>query len=357
MANPKFSETLTNTYTGEEKEITASKEDVFLRRKNEQITKWENEQYIRERQQEAQRITDKYHAVTSYLQTLSYYNLTPLSPELYLKENISKIHRRSRPMPTLEDAKKTVGITGVLELKAVFFEESKKKLEELDIKAKELFSSRLKEYIQNVKKDEEDYLQRRKKEEKASKTLIQALSRGGITAAKIYYSYALDHDYFSLNTMNRYIPEYSSISYIRNTREIRLSYRIPNSSEIPEIAKYEYNKKTDSIEPMLMDAKSAARWKLRIAESVLLRAAALVFMSDAYERVKSVSITGYLRYYDSAFGNYQIKNVIWFSMSREIYDKISLELVNPVDLFNRVLKAKTASGLYKKEPYAITEIE
>ena len=357
MANPKYSDILRNPYTGEEIEITASKEDVFLRRRDEQIDKWEKEQYIRQQQQEAQRLTENLQAVTGYLRTLCYCNLHPLSPESYINESLSLIYHRRRYKPTLDDAEKDVGITTFVKAKAILPGKSKAKLEDLRLKAKELLASRLEEYNQKVKEDEEEYLQKRNKEERTLRNRIYALSKGSIVAARQYYAYALDHDDYSVDSSNRFQPEHTDIKFLPDTGEIRFAYRIPNGDEIPAVARYEYDLKTDSIVPRNYDIKTSAKWKLQIAESVLLRTAALVFLSDHYDKIKNVSITGYLRYYDTAFGNDQYKAVIQVNLLRTVFDKVSLETVNPIDLFSRVLKANIAAGLYVKEPYALSEIE
>ena len=42
--------------------------------------------------------------------------------------------------------------------------------------------------------------------------------------------------------------------------------------------------------------------RIAIAQSILLRSAALAYWSDTYENLKVLHITGYLSYFDSAFG-------------------------------------------------------
>ena len=83
----------------------------------------------------------------------------------------------------------------------------------------------------------------------------------------------------------------------------------------------------------------------------------MVFRSDYYEKVKNITVNGYLRYYDPAFGNDQKNTVIRAKITRDLFNKVSLERVNPEDLFSRELKATISSGLYAKEPYSSSEIE
>ena len=356
MANPKYSQFLRNPYTDETIEITASKEDVFLRKRDEQINKWENEQYTREQQQIAQRQTEQLRTAYSYLGTLCYCDLFPISPEIYINENLAKVTRRNRSKPTLADAEKEVGITNIVKVKGLFPGKSKTKLEELRKKAKELNKTQLQEYDQKVKEDEAEYLKQCVEKELYLRKQLDQLSKGSSAEAEMYFSFALDRDNYSVDNINRYSYEHSPIQYIPRTGEIQFSYRIPNDDEILAIAKFKYDEKNNTIEPCMYDSKTAAKWKLRVAESALLRTAALIFLSDKYDIVKMVSITGYLRYYDSAFGNNRTKDVMKFTLTRELFNQISLDSVDPVDLFNRVLDAEIASGLYTKMPYTITPI-
>ena len=363
MAKIKFSEILTNPYTGEEVEVKGSTEEIFLRRRDATIQKWkneqsrfENEQYVLEQQEKADELTDQLKPLFDYLNKLCYCNLNPLTPESYLSENIAAVKQLHRNKPTLDIAEKDVGINTFVKVTGIIPGKSKDKLKDLQAKAQDLLETRLEDYDQKVISDREKYLQKRKKKESQLKNHITGLSEGKKVASNLYYSYALDRDDYSVNAEDRFFPEYSFIHYTPNNGEIRLSYRIPNEDEILSIAKYKYDAKSDNIIPIPHDRKTAVRWKLRIAESVLLRTAVLIFLSDCYKKVKIVSITGYIRYYDSAFGNDQKKNVIHMTLSRDIFEKLSLETLDPFDLFNRVLKATISSSLYAKEPYAISEI-
>ena len=353
----KYTEFLRNPYTGETCEITGSTEEILNRRCDAQYEKWEKENHIQQMQQSAEEQTQRLQKSNEYLQSLCYYGLRPLSPNEYLHDVLAKVQKQNRIKPTLEDVEKEVGITIPVKALGILPGKGKKKLNNLQNQAQDIFKKQIEDYDQQVKEDEIDYQQRYQKTETIIKRRIYALSKGSINAAEKYYSHALSRDYYSANDVNRFRPEYSIKKYLPSTGEIQLSYRIPNGEEIPAIAKYEYNEKTDTIEARSYDTKTTADWKTKIAVSILLRTAALIFLSDHYERIKTVSITGYLRYYDSAFGCDQYKNVIYFSLPKEVFSRINLEKVNPVDLFTRVLKARISSGLYNKEPYSVTEID
>lgn len=357
MANPKYSTVLRNPYTGEEVIISASKEDVFVRKQDEQLAKWDRENHIIEMKQEAERRTGELKTVYDSLLALCYINVFPISPEIYLDEKLSNVRKRFRYRPTIEDAEKDVGITKLVKATGILPGKPKKKLEGLRQKANELLKTRMNDYNQGVKDDEDDFSNRREKERDRLLKQLKAVSIGMEDSTCKYFTYALNRDDFSVDNQNRFLPEFRVYSYSREKEEICFEYRIPNGEEIPSVAKYEYDIKTDCIKTCHYDNKTAAKWRTRIAESVLLRAVAVVFRSDYYQKVKNITVNGYLRYYDPAFGNDQKKTVIRAKITRDLFNKVSLERVNPEDLFSRELKATISSGLYAKEPYSLSEIE
>ncbi len=364
MAKIKYREILTNPYDPDEQvEIQASTEELFKKRREEQYKKWdlqqdklENEQYVQEQQQRAYELTVQLKQRTESLYRLCYSNLNPLSPDSYIDEKVAMIKLPRRRVPTLDEAEVDVGINKLVKIAGIVPGKSKDRLKKLQDEAHELYKARLEKYHQKIEDDKEIYRKEREKELVQLTNHIEGLKEGRKTASNYYFSYALDRDDYSVNTKDRFHPEHSSIQYFQSDGEIKFSYRIPNGDEILTAAKYEYDAKKDTIIAVSRDRKTASRWKLRIAESVMLRATAIIFLSDHYSKVNTVSITGYLRYHDSAFGNEQKKKVIRMTMTREIFDMLSLESLDPYDLFSRVLNATISSGLYSKEPFAISEI-
>ena len=83
----------------------------------------------------------------------------------------------------------------------------------------------------------------------------------------------------------------------------------------------------------------------------------MIFLSDRYGIVDAVEIAGYLRYFDSAYGNNRTKNVIRCRITRDVFNEVSLEWANPLELFGRVLNADISRGLYEKEPHTLREVE
>lgn len=356
MPRKKITDILENPYTGEQIEISASTEEIFERRCNEQYRKWDNEQYVREAHAEAKRKTFEQKERDRYLRNLCCENLRPLKPERYIKEILGSIHQRYRYQPTLKEVRKEAGLNWKIELASIFSKKYREKEEKIRHDALMQWINKMDEYDEKVKEDQKEYDAKRKelKEKLLHQLFLQ--SQGNSHCANEYYSYVLDRDDFSVDGINRYKNDHGIIRFNKKTGEIRLVYRIPDKDEISTVAEYVYNEKKDVIEQKAFDAKTATKWRLRIAESVLLRCIALIFASDPFDIVKVISVHGYLQYYDPAYGDTQRKVVMHARITKDIFLKVDLKKVNPIDLFDRVLHVTTSSGLYSRESYELLEI-
>ena len=98
---------------------------------------------------------------------------------------------------------------------------------------------------------------------------------------------------------------------------------------------------------------------MHLIQTLLLRSAARIICSDESKNIEFINITGFLRYYDRAYGNNREINVVELNINRELILQINPERANISELFERVLKGKfkTSAGLYDKEPFGLAEIK
>jgi len=154
--------------------------------------------------------------------------------------------------------------------------------------------------------------------------------------------------YESFVTVTDYDPKSLELSYF---------FRIPKKEEICVIDNFFYDEKIERIISRDLDKTRSRSFRLRIVRAILLRSVAMVFCSDVYKNVKSVNITGYLSYYEPAFGNEQRINAVKVKINKDTFDQLVPEIMNLEDFFVRVLKVKEAAGLYNKEPFELNEIK
>ena len=257
MPSPKFSEIITNPYTGEEKEITASKEDVLQRRIYAQQDTWEQEQLALEGRQAANEATAQLRVAYGYLRSLSHIDLQPLTPSIYESALLSKVRQRKRYRPQLLDVEQELGVNKAKKLISHLSKSKKEELTALQRKAEILYNDRVEKYNEQIKKDYAEYQEKCAEETQKVNNLMRLLQNGSPTAAHVYYSYALNRDDFSVDNQTRFTPEFHSFKFRRRPLErgskelvgkVSLSYRIPNKEEIPAVAEYVYNQKTNVVE-------------------------------------------------------------------------------------------------------------
>lgn len=356
MAAPKHSKRIRNRYNHTWQTVTASSEDRLEKRTDEYHMKWDKEHRAEELCHETERRNDDLQSEYEYLKSLCYIDLYPLTPDKYRQKNLSKVSLNKRKRPTLLEVEKEVGINSFKRLLGKIPGPPKASYDDLRRKAVGIWIDKTKTYDKRIEEEKNDPQSAYSKKAAQLDSFIADLSQGDASAVCTYFRYALTHDHFHINTEYDFDANYHEFRFSPDTGELSFSCRIPNETEIPIIKNYKYNDKTEEIESTMYDAKASTDWRLQIMAASLLRAASLVFLSDTYDRIKSVTILGIIRYFDSGFGNYQQKKVVRFTLTHDIFEKLTLEEVNPLTLLKRVLNAKFAEGLYSKEPCDLKEI-
>jgi len=311
-----------------------------------------NDQHIEEKQEEAYNISCE-HLI--YNRKLHYIYLHPLTPDEYYESLKDKRQYGKFKEPRIKDFRKGVGITAGLIAKAFIFKEAKEELKNKGAEAKVLHKNDVEQAWTHYKKRRERFYNRQQSYNATFDLLKERLTDNDREQMVNYIEHALNSDNFSVDFQHQFDINVRSIDYNSESSELLFSYRIPDLEEILVFSRYEYDEEEDEIKPIEPDKKLALERRMSIARSILLRAAVMVYLSDAYQNIKNVYITGFLLYYDSAFGDMQIKNVIKVGISKEDFDNTKLETVKVEELFKRRLNAQESSGLYSKKPYELKE--
>ncbi len=177
-----------------------------------------------------------------------------------------------------------------------------------------------------------------------------------------FFNAVLVNDNFTLDILYRQ-ERYDSASviseYDEKTKTLSYRYRIPNLDEICVIDRFVYDEESGEVIAKELDKTYAKRVRILLLQRLLLRSAARIICSDESKNIEFINLTGFLRYYDRAYGNNREINVVKLNISREMILQINPERANISELFEKVLKGKfkTSVGLYDKEPFGLTEIK
>lgn len=295
-----------------------------------------------------------------YYNSLHYVDLNPINVDDYY-ESLKDWSRFKEPRDTgRKDAEKNSGISILLKFKAWFSETSKSELDKKIVNAMALQKEYSELHAEQVNLQRTQFYQRQEGGNKAIDAMLQNLMRHNPDEIIKFFQVVLSGDEFTLDRLetNELYQSFVNVTdYNSKTSELSYSLRIPNQEEICVIKRFFYDDKEGIITSHDLDKTRAMNIRLRIVRAMLLRSAAMVYYSDTYERIKSVKITGYLSYYNSAIGNEQKINVVKVKIEKDILEQLNLRHLKLEELFIRVIKVKETTGLYSKEPFELKEIK
>ena len=176
-----------------------------------------------------------------------------------------------------------------------------------------------------------------------------------------FFNAVLVNDDFTLDILYRK-ERYDSASmiseYDEKTKTLSYRYRIPNSDEICVIDRFVYDEESGEVIAKELDKTHAKKVRIHLLQTLLLRSAERIICSDESKNIEFINITGFLCYYDRAYGNNREINVVKLNISREMILQINPERADISELFERVLKGKfkISTGLYENEPFRLAEI-
>lgn len=244
-----------------------------------------------------------------------------------------------------QDAEKDSQITSILKIRAIFSNKAKKELEKKQEKAKLL-----------QHKYEQD---NQRKNHKLVDDMKSKFMKGDEEQIIEFFNFVLQSDDFTLDTQNYYDAVTKVLKYDAETNMLSYRYKLPDKGEICVIDKFIYDEESGEILQKKFDGIHATKIRINLIERLLLRSVAMIMCSDKYNYVSAVNLTGFLNYYDSAYGNYRELNVAKLQISKDVFSQINLERVNVSELFKRVLNEQfhISLGLYEKEPFELSEIK
>ncbi|ADK67568.1 hypothetical protein Olsu_0447 [Olsenella uli DSM 7084] len=291
-----------------------------------------------------------------YYLHLHHAGLHPLDPDEYYERQIDRRAYREPRDKSRSQARKDAGVSLLLRVHALLSETAKAELEQrktlADIKEQEYTA----EHARMVEEDRAVYLKQQEQCNLQIDERRRAYLDGDPLEVMGYFETVLHNDSFTLEFPDRPQPYESCVqvvSYDQAKKTLFVRYRAPNADEICTIDSFTFNEKEWMVETKELPAQNSLRVRASVLHAIIVRTAALVFYSDAFHLVDSLTITGYLDYFDPAYGTNQTIDVLKTTVSEEEFLKVDLERARLEDLFTRLFKSHVASGLYKKKPYEL----
>lgn len=303
--------------------------------------------------------THTLHELRRYYKNLHHAGLCPFDPNAYYEDQLDQKAYREPKDRSKKQAKKEAGISPLLQIQAVFSKPAKEELERRKALAENRRSQLAEEYSKMVEEDRALYLERQERYNKQVDKRWQAYLDGDPTEVTAYFDETLLNDCFTLEYSEQPQPYESCaqvLSYDQAKKALAVRYRVPDAEEICVIDSFVDNKSEEVIEPKYLAKSRALKVRMQVLHAIIVRIAALVFHSDSYHLVDSLTITGYLEYFDSAYGTRRTVDVVGATVAEKDFLEVDLERARPEATFDRLFHPKVSSGLYSKEPYELKAI-
>lgn len=260
------------------------------------------------------------------------------------------------------DAEKDSQVTFILKCKSIFSDKAKTELEEKRNRAKLLQHEYEQRYQNRVNRLSAKFEEQQRRNHESVDEMKSMYIKGDKEQIINFFDAVLKSDDFTLDMLNGqecYDAASEVSQYDEKTKTLSYKYRIPNLDEICVIDRFVYDVESNAIIAKELDKAHAKKVRMHLLETLLLRSVARVIYSDEDNYVEFVNLTGFLSYYDRAYGNYRKINVVKLKISRDMLLQINPERADISELFERALKGKfkTSAGLYDKEPFGLTEIK
>lgn len=309
---------------------------------------------LEQREKEAIMVTSN---IRNYFHRLHYIDLQPHTPEEYY--DTLKDWGEFKPFkePKIRDAYKDAGITFGLRVKALFSSDAKAELEKKSKDAEAIHENDIRLALDRYQKCEKRFCDKQNLQHKEVEERHRKMRSGDVEQIEEYFEFVLQQDSYSTDLESQFLIDVADLQYDEVNKKLSFAYRIPNKEEILTFSSFVYDREQDEILPKSIDEKHQSVQRNHIMHRVLLRPLIMIYSSDLYGFINDVEITGFLEYYDPAYGTRRRKNVVIFHMSRDEFLQTDFEKVNVESLYSQRLKAKESSGLYSKEPKEILGID
>ena len=294
--------------------------------------------------------------LTDYYSVLHFVDLHPQHPEDYFEQMLDRSSFRPPKDKSRRYAEKDAGISLFLKARAFVSKAAKDDLKERRAIAEAREREYAEEHAQLVEDERDRFILRQRLHNDEVEERRNNYLNGDASEVMAFIEAVLRADDFSLEFADQPQPYASYVqaqSYDHESRGLSIRYRIPDAEEICTIGSFRDNKELMRVEPEDLPKQQAHKLRMKVLHAVLIRTAALVFYSDPYDLVHTLTINGFFDYYDDAYGTRRSVDVIRSSVDEEEFLKVNLGQADPEELFKRLFRTTSASGLYTKKSYEI----
>lgn len=330
---------LSNDFLGVSKEISAPTRYELDRKVENQKRIWDEKvqrELVRQNKEQmkakAEKLTkidenkiDEYKNIAKKvsLQTYSKYYKSLIDKSTY-KEFVSVL-----TIPTMEQINEETQVPK----KSLFEIFSKKKKDirlEKEEEAKNLYNKRVNEYREKLSKEEKKYKLDKQKfleEQKNKNNLVESNKDKFVNhnseQIEKYFEYVLEKSSFP----NGFVKDFE-LQYISETKNLIISYYLPNSEIVPRTIQHKYVSTRNEIDIITLTDKKFEKFYNDVVYMCCLKTIKEVFESDELNHIENIVYNGWIKYIDKSTGQDTESCIITVETSKEKFSNINLENVD-----------------------------
>ena len=155
-----------------------------------------------------------------------------------------------------------------------------------------------------------------------------------------YFDYLLNRF-----TLLDYIPIQRNMKYLIDTKTLYIEQYLPSIEELPSTKEIKYVVEGDEFVEIPLSNKFLNEFYDRLIYSLILSYLHLIFSNDKRNKIDSIAFNGYVDTINKGTGNSETPCIASIFVSREEFESINLEFVNPKTCFKQ-LKGVGSSKLH-----------
>lgn len=196
--------------------------------------------------------------------------------------------------------------------------------------AKNTYNDRYEKYKEDLNKEKANYEKEKVKfiEERNKKNnLVQEdkekFMNHDLTQIEKYFEYVLEESKFP----KEFIKDYE-LQYIPETKNLIISYYLPNGEIVPKIIQHKYVSTRNEIDEIRLTDKKFEKFYNDVIYMCCLKTIKEVFESDDLNNLDNIVYNGWIKYIDKSTGQDAESCIITLETSKEKFSKINLENID-----------------------------
>ena len=196
--------------------------------------------------------------------------------------------------------------------------------------AKKTYNDRYEKYKENLNKEKEAYekykqlfIEEQNKKNNLVKEDKEKFINHNLEQIEKYFEYVLEKSEFPKEFIKHY-----ELQYIPETKNLIISYYLPNAEIVPKIIQHKYVSARNEIDEIILTDKKFEKFYNDVIYMCCLKTIKEIFESDDLDNLDNIVYNGWIKYIDKSTGQDANSCIITVETSKEKFSNINLENID-----------------------------